>query len=239
VTRPLREALLVFAAATAVAALLYQIARVASFVAANLQALIAVVFIYLPVWMAHRRGEDLAQLGFTRRPTGRSLAFALAVLAIIFPIFLIGFHAFYTATCAWGLDAVAPPALCARYGGLDALAQPRAPAGFLMAAFAQIIVVALPEELFFRGYLLHRLETALPPRKRFLGGGVGSALLLSALLFALGHVLVDGDPRRLAVFFPGLLFGWLRSATGSILAGTIVHAAANLYIDALHRTFFP
>jgi membrane protease YdiL (CAAX protease family) len=59
------------------------------------------------------------------------------------------------------------------------------------------------------------------------------------VLFALGHVLVDFDPRRLATFFPGLLFGWMRSATGNIAAGTFVHAGANLYMDFLQRTFIP
>jgi membrane protease YdiL (CAAX protease family) len=109
---------------------------------------------------------------------------------------------------------------------------------FAESAFVQIVVVALPEELFFRGFLLGELERAMPAKRKVLGGGVGKALLLSALLFALGHVLVDLDPRRLAVFFPGLLFGWMRSATGSIAAGTVAHAASNLYIDFLRRTFF-
>ena len=40
--------------------------------------------------------------------------------------------------------------------------------------------------------------------------------------------ILYSDPRGLSVFFPGLLFGWMRSATGSILAGTICHALSNL-----------
>ena len=35
-----------------------------------------------------------------------------------------------------------------------------------------------------------------------------------------------GDPRELIKFFPGLLFGWMRSSTGSILAGTLTHGSA-------------
>jgi membrane protease YdiL (CAAX protease family) len=237
-SRPLREALIVFAVATAAAAALYQLGRFVPIVGNNLQAFIAAVFIYLPVWATRRRDKDIADYGFTVRPVGRSLAFAGATLAIVFPLFLVAFVWFYQTVCGGEtLAALAPPGFCARFRGWDALAHPRAPAELLTAIFAQLVVVALPEELFFRGYLLGRLEEALPPRRRFLGGGLGAALLLSALLFALGHVLVDGNPRRLAVFFPGLLFGWLRSATGSIFAGTLVHAAANLYIDALQRTF--
>jgi hypothetical protein len=78
----------------------------------------------------------------------------------------------------------------------------------------------------------------MPARRTLLGGGIGKALVLSSALFALGHMLVVFDPRRLAVFFPGLLFGWLRSATGSILAGTICHAASNLFIHLLTRIYF-
>jgi membrane protease YdiL (CAAX protease family) len=190
--------------------------------------------------LTRRRGRDIADYGFTVRPLGRGLAYAALTALVVFPLFLAGFALFYQTVCASDvLDGVAPPGFCQRFRGLGALAHPRAPAALLSAAFAQIVVVALPEELFFRGFLLGRLEEALPPRRRFLGGGVGAALVLSAVLFALGHVLVDGNPRRLAVFFPGLLFGWLRSATGSIVAGTLVHAASNLYIDALQRTFFP
>jgi membrane protease YdiL (CAAX protease family) len=236
---PLREAVIVFTVATALAAGFYQLGRFVPFVGANLQAFIAAVFIYLPVLATRRRGKDISDYGFTIHPLGRSLRFGSATLLIVFPLFLVAFVIFYQLVCANdALAALAPPGFCARFASWSALASPRAPADFLTTALAQIIVVALPEELFFRGYLLGRLEEAWPPVRRVLGGGVGRALLCSALLFALGHVLVDGNLRRLAVFFPGLLFGWLRSATGSIAAGTLVHAASNLYIEALQRTFF-
>jgi membrane protease YdiL (CAAX protease family) len=234
--RPLREALVAFAVATALSAALYQLGRAVPFVGDNLQAFIAAIFIYLPVWLTRRRGLDIADYGFRWRPLARGLAFAGASVALAFPLFLIGFALFYATVCGGGLDELAPPGFCARWQGWPSAW--RGPAELPGAILAQLVVVALPEELFFRGFLLGRLEEALPPRRRLLGGGVGRALLLSALLFALGHVLVDGNPRRLAVFFPGLLFGWLRSATGSILAGTLVHAAANLYIEALQRSFF-
>jgi CAAX protease family protein len=236
--RPQREAWLVFAAGVALAALLFQLGRFIPFVDHNLQALIAAVFIYLPVWVAHRRREELAQLGFTLHPFGRSLAFAGGTILVIFPLFAVAFVLFFRFACDAGLTAVAPAALCPRLHGFAALLAPRAPPDLLSSAFAQLVVVALPEELFFRGFLHERLERAYPPARRLLGGGVGVALLLSSLMFGAAHVVTAG-PLGLSRFFPGLLFGWLRSATRSIVAGTIVHAASNLYIDALHRTFFP
>ncbi len=237
----LRECLAMFALATALAALLWQLAGRIPVIADYLPALVAVVFLYLPAWLAWRRGQELGQFGFTYRPLGRSLAFGLGGPLLVFPLFLAGFVVFYSAICradAGVLRQLAPPGLCYRFLGWEGLRHFRAPPEVWESTFAQVVVVALPEELFFRGYLLGRLEQAFPPSRRLLGGGIGAALVLSALLFALGHVLVDFDARRLAVFFPGLLFGWMRSATGSILAGVLCHASANLYIDALHRTFF-
>jgi membrane protease YdiL (CAAX protease family) len=81
--------------------------------------------------------------------------------------------------------------------------------------------------------LLHLLEKKFPPKRRILGGGVGLALVISAAMFALIHLPKDGDPRALATFFPGLLFGWMRSATGSILGSTITHGCSNILIRLL------
>ena len=240
--RPLASALVVYAASCVAIMVLWAAAALVPFLAANLGAFVTLIFLYFPYAAVRRRGEDLGDYGFSLRPLGRGLAFAGGVLVVIFPLFLVGFVAYYRTVCAPGqtetLAALAPPGLCHLFLGWAGLAHPRVGIDFWEQALTQVVVVAVPEELFFRGYLLARLEEAFPPRRRFLGGGVGLGLVLAAALFAVAHVLVDFDPRRLAVFFPGLLFGWMRSATGSILAGSVVHAASNLYIDALHRTFF-
>jgi uncharacterized protein len=112
------------------------------------------------------------------------------------------------------------------------------PPDFALLALNQVLVIALPEELFFRGYLLGRLEALWPPRRRLGGAPVGRALLVSAALFALGHFLVDFNPQRLTVFFPALLFGWMRVRTGSIVPGTAYHALCNLLADVLHTSTF-
>jgi hypothetical protein len=83
-----------------------------------------------------------------------------------------------------------------------------------------------------------RLEARWPPGRRLLGAPIGYAWLISSVLFALGHVLVDFNPQRLAVFFPGLVFGWMRAATGSLAAGAVYHALCNLLSDVLHTSAF-
>jgi uncharacterized protein len=201
-------------------------------------ALVAVLFLYAPVILAWRRGEDLDDYGFKIVRVGRDLAYAGAAIAVIFPVFALGYFAFYEIACNSSLLAhLVPRNMCTHYGGLSAI---HAPAmwtrEFGQFCLVQMIVVALPEELFFRGMLLKLLEQKFPPKRRILGGGVGLALVLSAAAFALIHLPKDGDPRALATFFPGLLFGWMRSATGSILASTVTHGASNILIRLLDLT---
>lgn len=89
-------------------------------------------------------------------------------------------------------------------------------------------LVALPEEWFFRGYLLSRLDERFGTPWRLLGVQVGAGLILSSLAFALLHPILIPGVHRLLVFFPALLFGWLRAKTGNIGAAVLVHAACNL-----------
>ncbi len=197
-------------------------------------ALVAVLFLFMPGVFAARRKEDLDDYGFHAEPVRKGLVTAAAAIGVIFPLFALGYFAFYEIACnSELLSNLVPRGMCSRYGGLSALHPPELTLKLLEFCAVQLIVVALPEELFFRGFLHGLLERAFPPKRRILGGGIGLALVLSSLAFALIHLPKDGDPRALATFFPGLLFGWMRSATGSILASTITHAASNILIRFL------
>ncbi|MBM4352438.1 MAG: CPBP family intramembrane metalloprotease [Deltaproteobacteria bacterium] len=99
----------------------------------------------------------------------------------------------------------------------------------------QVLLVALPEELFYRGYLQTRLRQLLGRRFVLFGGDVGPAVLISSAVFAVGHVLSIPSPTRLAVFFPSLLFGWLRDRTGGLTAPIAVHVLSNLLLAVLTR----
>ena len=198
-------------------------------------ALVSVLFLYVPLYVAGRRHEDLADYGFRSEPLGKSLAIAGVALVVIVPLFALGFLGFYEVACRSDvLSHLAPHRMCSHYGGLAGLHLPRlvlseatppaADAISLEWCAVQWLVVGLPEELFFRGFLLERLERRFPPRRRILGGGVGLALVLVAGGY---------DPRALATFFPGLVFGWMRSATGSILASTLTHGASNILARVL------
>ncbi len=89
-------------------------------------------------------------------------------------------------------------------------------------------LVALPEEWFFRGYLQTRLDQWLGTPWRLMGASVGPGLIFASLAFALLHPILIPGPHRLLVFFPSLLFGWLRARGGNIGPAVVVHALANL-----------
>lgn len=243
--RIVREVLLLFAVATAIGAVVFQVGRFVPLLGKHTADIIAVTFYAVPVIALWRRGRDLDEYGFNLARWQRGSLLVGAATMIVFPAFLVGFLLFYGTVCApgggHGLAVFAAPGLCARFHGLAGAhpAWPGGTAGGTLYAFAiQVVAVGLPEEFFFRGFLQGRLEEALPQRRRFLGVAVGRALLLASVLFALGHYLIDFDPRRLAVFFPALVFGWMRTASGSIVPGAVFHALCNLISDGLHRSFF-
>jgi len=102
---------------------------------------------------------------------------------------------------------------------------------------SQVVVIALPEEAFYRGYLQSRLDEVWPPRWDVLGAKLGPGVIVSAVVFAAGHIATVHLPTRLAVFFPALLFGWLRVRTGGIGASVGLHALCNLGEQVLGRGY--
>lgn len=236
---PLKLALITYVVVFVVVAVCVRIDVTVALIGHVGSALVAITLLYAPVLVSwrYRPSEDLNTYGFRADPLRKGLLLGVGSLLIIFPIFTVAFVTFFQLICDTSLNQIAPRGLCVRFLGWAHAKGPTIDLALLQFAFVQLIVVALPEELFFRGFLHHLLEQAIPPKRRFLGGGVGWALLISSALFALIHVPRFGDPRSLATFFPGLLFGWMRSATGSILAGTIAHASSNVLMRVLNQMF--
>lgn len=239
---PLREALLTFAAVIGLASALYWGGLAFGLLHRWVPLLIALIFVYAPSVASRlsRRPFAFEDNGFTWHPWQPSLRLLLIVVVVSFPTFIGAFFWFYEQVCRphhLGSFARSWFQLCGRW-------RPEAPRGpaftwdFVVAALNQLVVVALPEELFFRSYLDARLRERWPDGARLFGAPVGRALLVQSVLFAAGHVLVDLNPQRFAVFFPALLFGWMRARSGSIWAGAIYHALCNVLSDVLHTRYF-
>ena len=241
-----RELLATWAIAIAVvaAAKLLSLVEPTGLLGANLAGVAAFVFIALPDRSVRARGETWALHGLpwwglrdarTWRAWGRGALAALAVCAVVFPLFLAAFWAYAQALPSlpgWASRSLAPYAGAAR----PAL---RLPDGFFLLAVVQLLVVALPEELFYRGWMQTRWAATAPQRGiTVLGARLGAGFVWTQALFALGHLVVPA-PWRLATFLPGLLFGWVRARTGSLAAPVLVHALSNLFIATLERSFYP
>jgi hypothetical protein len=249
----LREPVLTFAATIAVASGLFWAGKASPLVQRNLHACIAVLFLYAPVVAGRLTGRpfDFYEAGLRFHPLRTNALVLIVAVVVTFPLFVLGFFAFYDVVCgSWlgvGTAARVLAPLCpgsgwqpiATAGGIAGrAAHLRLPPSFALLSANQLLVIALPEEMFFRGYLLGRLEDRWPPRRLLLGAPVGRALLVSAGLFALGHFLVDFNPQRLAVFFPALVFGWMRARAGSVVPGAAFHAMCNLLSEVLHTSYF-
>jgi uncharacterized protein len=161
---------------------------------------------------------DREPLDFARiaRSAATELGFALIVATVIFPPFWLGYLYWWSPVAPFH---AAP---------LDVLARD---------ALGQVLVIALPEEAFYRGYLQTSLDDAWEPRFRFLGATLGPGVIVTSAVFALGHVATELHPSRLAVFFPSLLFGWIRSRRGSVGASAVFHALCNLFASYLARSY--
>jgi membrane protease YdiL (CAAX protease family) len=213
-----------------------------AFVGEILHGAIALVFLLAPSYAARifRRPFDYQAAGLGVRPVKLNLRILALALGCTWPLFFAGFLLFYGVLCSGNLvqslaDLLAP--ICPPWPGVQGFSL-RLPAGFAMLALSQLLVVALPEEVFFRGYLMSRLEERWPSRTRLWGASVGWPLIVSSLLFGLGHFLVEFQPARLAVVFPALVFGWMRKRTGSLAPAAVFHALCNLFSETLHRSFF-
>lgn len=104
-----------------------------------------------------------------------------------------------------------------------------------LAVLLQVVFIAFPEEFFYRGFLQKRLDEANGRRVWLRLGPIelSRSNVVVSVVFALGHFVLGLDPMRLAVFFPSLLFGWLRDRTGGIAASIVFHACCNLMVQVV------
>lgn len=169
------------------------------------------VGIAAPVVRARRQGS---RLGYTRRNLRRAVLWGLATGAVM--------AALTVALYGWN-------------------PQPLLAAQLLVGALLWPLIVSPFQENVFRGWMLPELESVL--------GGV-PALLISSAGFALWHLapplsgtvtsaISFATPIALGMAFVlGLLTGWARQATDSMIGPWLGHALAGLAIVAVGQMTF-
>lgn len=214
------------------------------FIGRQVKAVAAGLFLYLPGPTLRRRDETVDDLGVPDWPWRsaaaaadfrRDLKWGVGTCLILFVPVVVGF--FLSLELLQYLPEELRRLVIPYTSGAAEVAL-RFPEQMWLHVLDQVLVVALPEEFFYRGYLQTRLKQAWGSgRTRLLGVQVGAAFWVTQLLFAVGH-LGEFHPWRLMVFFPALLFGWLRERTGSIGPAIIVHAFSNLLLMTLEASAF-
>lgn len=151
------------------------------------------------------------------KAASKEIGYALFIALLTFPPFVL-LYAHFTApegSFSFGAIALSP-----------------------LFILSQFLIIALTEEVFFRGYLQTRLHDVFPKRRRVLGASLSlSALTIQSAYFALIHFIVIPHPSRLSVFFPALLFGYMRERRGGVGAAIVYHALSNLLAEALYQGY--
>lgn len=158
-----------------------------------------------------RAGEgDLITFGLNGTVLMKNLWYFLASSLVVFPLYAAGFL------------------LCVRWGFLLPVSTSFGGVSFPQWLWFNFLAIGLFEELFFRGFIQGRFGNYAGARFAGLRSVFWFPIFVSSLLFALAHVAADFDPAKIVIFFPGLLFGWLRAKTGTLLAPILSHGSANL-----------
>jgi membrane protease YdiL (CAAX protease family) len=173
--------------------------------------LIGLIF-YL-IW---RNGESMHVIGWRFENPGHEVGWGLLLFVPVY----FGTQLLETAVQRVGLGTPsAPPSFLVASGGWQ-----------IMLAFILVVVVAVAEETIFRGYLILRFTSVF--------GRAGPAVLLSAIVFVVGHGY-EGLPALIGVFFLGLTFAVVYLWRGSLIAPMLMHFLTDfisLVLPAISRT---
>jgi len=102
----------------------------------------------------------------------------------------------------------------------------------------QFYFAGFGEEILFRGYFQSRLNEDFGRPWRLKGVSFGPGLLITAALFGVLHIMNPFNPFMgkfeldllwgIDSFFAGLLFGFLREKTGTVLSASVGHGLLDL-----------
>ena len=87
-----------------------------------------------------------------------------------------------------------------------------------------VIVYPIIEEIVFRGMIQPKIASY----QNFKLASLSAANLITSVCFAIMHLLVLMDLQALWVFFPSIIFGWLKDRKG-LLAPILCHIIYNFF----------
>lgn len=183
----------------------------------SISAIFLLLISFVLIWLD---GEKLAFYGLTLESLGKSLLYIVGCVFLLLPAFYYSYARYCTPVVelfhslfSFGGD------FCVGFN-INRLVSAKVLLNKQVIYFfiSQVFFVALPEELFFRGYLQSQLLKIMRPM---------GAIVVGSVLFAVLHLVPTRNFLVLLTFFPGVLFGIIRYTTKSIFASVILHASFN------------
>lgn len=207
--------------------------------------------LFIQAWIVWGVVIFLASLAFQLRFVswiGNNLTFITSALLVYAPVFVLyrnkesfdffekNWREFFSSlkTLLWTLLVIAPPLFLANHFFQEYFFQTHYVSSSKNSSlwgifFFHVLVVAFPEEFFFRGYLLKRFQNYFQDTFTFLGVPTGKGFFLTALVFAMSHSFITLRWWHFSIFFPALVFGWLRVKTKGLFAPILFHALSNVF----------
>ncbi len=213
----------------ALMSVLYHAGQAISVLGTHLSEIFALLFILSPWFYDHVSGtQHSPEFG----PPVRGILWGIVSSAVVLLPYALFYGFYFTTACRHHL-----PVFGRHCVHLHPFVWNIPTVTFFQAVMGHIIGVALPEEYFYRGFLMNALmhEGRLELFGRY---RMHVLVVFQALLFALGHVLVDFRPIRFSVFIPALLFGYLRLRTGGLWASILLHGLSNVASLILESGFW-
>jgi uncharacterized protein len=165
-----------------------------------------VLLLGLIIWLLRARGESPWQVLLGGYGIRREMALGL----VLFPLVVV-----FMSGGMWWLRQVLPALQTVPENPFEAMA--RSPVNALVLLLVALVAGGLREEV-QRGFLLHRFRQDL--------GGAANGLVITSLVFGLGHV-VQGWDAAIVTAALGAFWGALYLARGNITAALVSHALAN------------
>ncbi len=229
---PLQTITIAFLLFTGVLALLFALGQVVTPLGTHLTEVYALLFLFTPMaYFRITKEREFIRFGLLKP----GLLWGAGAAVILLGGYALLYWLYLSYSCQAGIGT-SLGRLCSHYS--TTFSFPMGLGRTLHLLLVHTIAVALPEEYFYRGFLLELLRRSVSFKKLSLRSATLLALTLQALFFALGHALVDGNPLRMAVFFPALIFGILALRSQTLLAPILFHGLANTVSEILERGWF-
>lgn len=205
---------------------------------------VPLLFMYAPVWACQLRGADPWAYPMAMpdwpwndaevfwREWGEALKLGGGLgLALTLP-FWGGYHVWQTV-----LVPIVESSLAVDLYHPDPSFAWRLPPDLWLLVPYHLFFVAIPEEIFYRGYVQTRIDEVVPPKTSIFGAKLGWGFVVTCVLFAFGHSLVLFQWWHAFIILPSLVFGWMRARTGGFLAGAVFHAWCNVTVQILDHLY--